>query len=408
MKNLTGNPASNLNQLANYCYDAAGNLIQNSACPVVTPTYTYDAENRPSTTAGYTYHYDANGVRMEKSNGTSGTMYWPGPGGEYLTETDLTGSTINEEYVYFNGERIARVDRPSGTVHYYFSDQLNSASTITDPSGTVQERYYYYPYGGLVTSVGSDTNHYKFNGKERDSESNLDMFGARYYASSLGRFMTADWSSTPTAVPYAGFGNPQSLNLYAYTKNNPSSLTDPNGHEHCTRGGQEHGSLWCFFHYSDQKEQRDADQARANLSSMRGLAINGQPFSRWAKTATNQQLIQAQRDVVNALAMKPPLEYVVNWMDGASSGIPVVAGVAWTFGAHKSDVTWQNQMKSRGWTSDQITEAIEKGEQFPAPNDVNPGNAATRYVNPTTGRYLVMDNVTHEILQLGGDGFIPK
>ena len=228
-ENLTGNPASNLNQLANYCY-AAGNLIQNSACPVVTATYAYDAENRLSTTAGYTYHYDADGVRMEKSNGTSGTMYWTGPGGEYLTETDLTGSTINEEYVYFNGARIARVDRPSGTVHYYFSDELSSASTITDPSGNVQERYYYYPYGGLVTSIGSDTNHYKFTGKERDSESNLDMFGARYYGSSLGRFMTPDWAAKPISVPYANFGNPQSLNLYSYVQNNPTTMGDPDGH----------------------------------------------------------------------------------------------------------------------------------------------------------------------------------
>jgi RHS repeat-associated protein len=168
---------------------------------------------------------------MEKSNGTSGTMYWTGPGGEYLTETDLTGSTINEEYVYFNGARIARVDRPSGAVHYYFSDQLSSASTITDPSGNVQERYYYYPYGGLVTSIGSDTNRYKFNGKERDTESNLDEFGARYYASTMGRFMTPDWAEKPTAVPYAHYGNPQSLNLYSFVQNNPTTMGDPDGHE---------------------------------------------------------------------------------------------------------------------------------------------------------------------------------
>src|SRR5262249_9719832 len=157
------------NQLSGSCYDAAGNLLlANSNCPTTTftPTYTYDAENRLSTTAGYTYYYDADGVRMEKTNGSSGTMYWPGPNGEYLTETDLTGSNINEEYIYFNGERIARLDQPSGTVHYYFSDKLNSASVITDPSGHVQQRYYYYPYGGLVASPGSDTNHYKFNGKE--------------------------------------------------------------------------------------------------------------------------------------------------------------------------------------------------------------------------------------------------
>jgi RHS repeat-associated protein len=52
---------------------------------------------------------------------------------------------------------------------------------------------------------------YKFTGKERDSESGLDNFGARYHASSLGRFMTPDWAAKRTTVPYASFGNPQSL-----------------------------------------------------------------------------------------------------------------------------------------------------------------------------------------------------
>jgi RHS repeat-associated protein len=71
---------------------------------------------------------------------------------------------------------------------------------------------------------------YQFTGKERDSESGLDMFGARYYGSSLGRFMTPDWATTPIDVPYANFGNPQSLNLYSYVKNNPTTVGDPDGH----------------------------------------------------------------------------------------------------------------------------------------------------------------------------------
>jgi RHS repeat-associated protein len=71
---------------------------------------------------------------------------------------------------------------------------------------------------------------YKFTGKERDAESNLDNFGARYYGSSMGRFMTPDWAAKPTAVPYAHYGNPQSLNLYSYVQNNPTTVGDPDGH----------------------------------------------------------------------------------------------------------------------------------------------------------------------------------
>jgi RHS repeat-associated protein len=70
----------------------------------------------------------------------------------------------------------------------------------------------------------------KFTGKERDTESGLDEFGARYYGSSLGRFMTPDWAAKPTSVPYAHFGNPQSLNLYSYVQNNPTTVGDPDGH----------------------------------------------------------------------------------------------------------------------------------------------------------------------------------
>ena len=71
---------------------------------------------------------------------------------------------------------------------------------------------------------------HKFTGKERDSESNLDMFGARYYSSSLGRFMTPDWATKPISVPYADFGDRQTLNLYGYVRNNPLSKADADGH----------------------------------------------------------------------------------------------------------------------------------------------------------------------------------
>lgn len=226
-ESLSAGPASTSNQLTGYSYDAAGNLLLNSS-------FYYDQENRlynPS--APYTYLYDADGVRIRKAaSSTVGTFYWTGPSGEYLTEANGSG-TINEEYIYFNGARIARVDRPSGTVHYYFSDQLGSASVVTNASGGSATYDYYYPYGGLKGSSGSDPNHYLFTGKERDNDSGefgLDNFGARYYGSMMGRFMTADWAARPIAVPYAVFGDPQSLNLYGYVRNDPVTRADADGH----------------------------------------------------------------------------------------------------------------------------------------------------------------------------------
>ena len=70
---------------------------------------------------------------------------------------------------------------------------------------------------------------YKFTGKERDQESGLDYFGARYYASSMGRFSSPD----PSGLYYANPANPQSLNLYSYARNNPLIGTDPTGMAYC-------------------------------------------------------------------------------------------------------------------------------------------------------------------------------
>jgi len=67
-------------------------------------------------------------------------------------------------------------------------------------------------------------------GKERDAESGLDYFGARYYASTMGRWLSPDWSAQPEDVPYSDLENPQSLNLYGYVNNNPLSKVDKDGH----------------------------------------------------------------------------------------------------------------------------------------------------------------------------------
>jgi hypothetical protein len=77
----------------------------------------------------------------------------------------------------------------------------------------------------------------------------------------------------------------------------------------------------------------------------------------------------------------------------------------WVLGNFKSAVRWANQLASRNWTPEDITDTILNGDQFPAPNKVNPGNTATRYQNPDTGRYVVRDDVTNEILQVSRPDF---
>ncbi|HLJ26020.1 MAG TPA: RHS repeat-associated core domain-containing protein [Candidatus Angelobacter sp.] len=213
------------NQLSGYNYDAAGNMTHDATTNL---NYSFDQENRITGAAGYTYTYDADGNRVEKSNGSTGTIYWyMSPG--IVGESDLTGS-LKSEYVFFDGERVARKDLPGSTVSYYFSDHLKTASVITDSAGIIKEDEDYYPWGGELQFVNNDNNHYKFTSKERDLETGLDYFGARYYGNWLGRFVSADWAAKPEAVPYSDLHDPQSLNLYSYVRNIPTSDADPDGH----------------------------------------------------------------------------------------------------------------------------------------------------------------------------------
>ncbi len=151
-------------------------------------------------------------------------LYWLGAGSDSLAES--TGATLTAEYIFFGGKRVARLDNPgpSETAHYYISDHLGSATVIATAAGAVERETMYFPYGGERWTTGSDPNHYKFTGKERDAETGLDYFGARYYGSTMGRFTSAD-PMLNSGQPW----NPQSWNRYAYTFNNPLKFVDPSG-----------------------------------------------------------------------------------------------------------------------------------------------------------------------------------
>ncbi len=102
---------------------------------------------------------------------------------------------------------------------------------MTDAVGNTQDDSDFCPFGKECYVVASSSgNPYKFTGKERDIESGLDDFGARYYSSQYGRFMTPDWSAIPVPVPYANLTNPQTLNLYAIVHDNPETFADLDGH----------------------------------------------------------------------------------------------------------------------------------------------------------------------------------
>ena len=118
---------------------------------------------------------------------------------------------------------------------------LGSVRTITDASGAVKECYDYLPFGRMLTSGDNLRNSagcyptapdpadsrasQKFTGKERDAETGLDYFGARYMSGPEGRFMSPD----PVVITSARLRDPQQLNAYVYVRNNPLRFIDPTG-----------------------------------------------------------------------------------------------------------------------------------------------------------------------------------
>jgi RHS repeat-associated protein len=227
---------ANCNPVAQFCYDAAGDLLKDNNNHV----YAFDGEARVKTVDGtaatYTYNPLGNRVRKDVAAGSTEYFFFAG---NTISELNPTTSTWTD-YAFAGGKRLAKDTSNNGTgAQYYQDDHLGSARIMTDNTGSVISNCTFNAFGEQVLcSPNNASNHYRFTGKERDNEDNLDDFSARYFSSSMGRWLTPDWSARPATVPYASFGDPQSLNLYLYVRNDPVSRADADGHVG-------HNADWC-------------------------------------------------------------------------------------------------------------------------------------------------------------------
>lgn len=222
------NPATNrIADGQGYTYDDAGNLKTKPDLSM-----NYDAENRQvGTNNGQSfgvsnYVYDGDGRRVKKVTGTG------------------NATTI---FVYnAMGHLVAEyADTPtepgSGGMSYFTADNLGTPRVITDADGAVKSRHDYMPFGEEIAynlggrnntqkyvygSGNLDSVRQKFTQKERDLETDLDYFGARYYSSAQGRFTSVDPENFQAMKDLS---EPQSWNAYAYVNNNPLGRVDPDG-----------------------------------------------------------------------------------------------------------------------------------------------------------------------------------
>jgi RHS repeat-associated protein len=241
--------------------------------------YRWDERNRLSESAdarySVKYAYGPDGERTNKyavsraGGGESETLYfnrmwnWRYDG----LLSDRTGT--NSKHIFLGDTRIlTKVVSADGSFipaaegvrqYYYHSDHLGSAQLITDYRGEEYERLEYTPYGELwiekVSAVSVLDIPYRFTGKERDNETGLYYYGARYLDSKTSRWLSGDpaMGEYVTSAPVndgarkrnknlpgmGGVFNYVNLHVYHYAGNNPVKYVDPNGRELWIDGNEE-------------------------------------------------------------------------------------------------------------------------------------------------------------------------
>ena len=236
-------------------YDAAGNQTYDCV-----GTHYYDAENRMTKavqgSSNNYYFFDASGKRVRRI--LNGSQTWGGQetwfvygfDGELVAEyaynqvTAPLATAPQKEYGYRGGKLLIVWDGTQAgddQLKWLVTDHLGSTRMEVNKSGSLTgiRRHDYLPFGEeLVASTGAQRGgvgyeppqsgvRQRFGAKERDTETGLDFFGARYFASVQGRFTSAD----PILISPRRMVNPQIWNLYNYVANNPLSFVDPTGEE---------------------------------------------------------------------------------------------------------------------------------------------------------------------------------
>lgn len=137
--------------------------------------------------------------------------------GNIIAEANGTG-TIQSEYVYLNGERLAIIDTANAEIYYYHNDHLSTPKALTDETSTVVWQADYTPFGELTEVVNLVEQPFRFPGQYFDSETGLHYNYFRDYDPSIGRYVQSD------PIGLAG-----RINTYSYAESNAMRYMDPTG-----------------------------------------------------------------------------------------------------------------------------------------------------------------------------------
>jgi RHS repeat-associated protein len=264
---------------------------------------------------------------------------------------------------------------PDTTTNYYHGDHLGSARLMTGYNGYPVVSATFLPFG-QEWNPQITVNHYKFTSKERDSESGLDNFGARYNSSQYGRFMSVDPDNTSGRDH---LGDPQSWNGYAYARNNPLLYVDPDGENYTVCQYDSDGNKTnCADLTQEQFDQYRQDNSNVSMRAGGDLYAGGTKIGNAAYYDEHafDSLIQAGHSadvgVKAAMVLTAP-NYLLMFgatvaLSGAgtpSLGLPITnqaAGqiIGWGSGQGAAGVQATRQV-TQTLTKEAVKEMIEKG-----------------------------------------------
>ncbi len=194
-------------------YDANGNVLAVGT----TRAFQWDAANRlaASTAAGVTstYAYTPEGARIRRQTGADTTRYFQGL---------VDASDEGDAYLVYAGPLLVARWEADGAKRWYHLDHLDSVRAVTNAAGARIALYDRTPYGQPQSGDATLAGGVGWNG-HREEEGGLVYMRARYYDSTIGRFLSPD-----DRVPDAEAS--QTHNPYAFGTGNPIQNNDPDGH----------------------------------------------------------------------------------------------------------------------------------------------------------------------------------
>lgn len=204
---------------ASYVYDNNGNLLSKTDS-VGSTVFSWNEENQLTQTLlpnGLTvnYKYDALGRRIQRTTSAGASERYVYDGHDVLLDLNADWSVATTYLSDLGIDNKLRQTSSTTGVSYYLSDHLGSTAGLTDASGNMVEQVAYDSYGN---SAGSAFTRYTYTGRERDPDTGLLYYRARFYDPQLGRFVNED--------PIGLLGG---LNLFAYVENRPTNGIDPFG-----------------------------------------------------------------------------------------------------------------------------------------------------------------------------------